>query len=55
MILMRKPRGREVCATRQWPRFECVSRVHGPGVYGLETPGRRSGPIESFTNIDMIE
>ena len=25
---------------RQWPRFECVSRVHGPGVYGLETPDR---------------
>ena len=33
MILMRKPIGREVCAMRQWPRFECVSRVHGPGVY----------------------
>lgn len=33
MILVRKPREREVCATRQWPRFECVSRVHGPGVY----------------------
>jgi hypothetical protein len=40
MILMLKPIGREVCAMRQWPRFECVSRVHGPGVYGLEAPDR---------------
>ena len=39
MILMRKPIGREVCAMRQWPRFECVSRVHGPGVYALGNYG----------------